>query len=434
MTTVRPSINYWQDARQRFQKNKMASISLYYLIFLALCAGFVPSFLNHHYAEQYVWYTLGLPTSGLEAYVLTDQDLKKEVKINDQFIEKDIFSDILSPRNLKSMGVSTTLGSTISWSAVEGAKAYRIYRSLDNQTLGIPLAEVKPTQLSYRDELSLGVGETYFYNVLTFNGVLESTQKQNYKVTPKLALNLSDALKINPQIQEGSTLHTKAHWLGTDYLGRDLLTRLMIGARISLLIGLLAPFLYVLIGVTYGAVSGFLGGLVDNIMMRFADLMTTIPELLIVILLQVALGSGPVTLIIAMVIASWSRIATQIRGEVLRLREMEYIAAAKILGTSFSATIFKHIIPNVMGSVLVLFSLEIPRAIFTESFLSFIGLGIAPPLPSWGTITREGAKVFTTYPLQLFFPAILMSVTMLAFNFIGDGLRDALDSKLRGGK
>ncbi len=433
-SSSRPILTYWQDARIRFQKNKLALFSVYYLIFLGFCALILPNILKHHYGEQSVWYTLGSPTQGLDAYVLSDDDLKSNVKLDASFTPKDIFEVLPSPKNIALIGIPSTHQIHLSWEPVLGVKSYKVYRSLEKDNLGIPLVELKPQFLSFKDQVSLRVGENYFYNILANNGIADSTELQNFIVKPKLGLIISDAEKINPTVKIGDYFRTKAHWFGTDYLGRDTLTRLMVGARVSLLIGLLAPFLYVILGVFFGAISGFVGGITDNVMMRFADLMTTIPELLIVILFQVALGSGPVTLIIAMTIASWSRIAIQIRGEVLRLREMEYIAAAKVLGTSFFATILKHIVPNIMGTILVLFSLEIPRAIFTESFLSFIGLGIAPPMPSWGTMTREGAKVFASFPLQLFFPAFVMSVTMFSFNFIGDGLRDALDSKLRDGK
>ena len=161
-------------------------------------------------------------------------------------------------------------------------------------------------------------------------------------------------------------------------------------------------------------------------------LIVTIPNLLVLIMLQVVMGSGPVTLVIALVLADWAAISQQVRGEILRIREMEFVHAAELLGTSFWKLIFRHLLPNVMGTVLVLFSIAIPRVIFTEAFLSFIGLGIAPPLPSLGSVTREGAAVMSTYPMQLFFPALLLSLTVLAFNLFGDGMRDALDPKQRG--
>jgi len=277
-------------------------------------------------------------------------------------------------------------------------------------------------------------GQKYHYSVIAVNPFGDSDPSSEFVIVPKLALPLLEAAKIDPNAKVGDSVTTKAHYLGTDYLGRDTLARLLVGARISLFIGIVAPFLWVLVGLIFGAVSGYFGGMIDNIMMRIADLITTVPELLILIMLQVVMGSGPVTLIVAMVISLWARVAISIRGEVLRIREMEYVQSAKVLGTPTRKIISKHVFPNVLGSLIVLFSLAIPQAIFTEAFLSFIGLGIAPPLPSWGTITREGAKVFLTYPLQLLFPAVMMSLTMLAFNLFGDGLRDALDPKMRGAK
>ena len=156
---------------------------------------------------------------------------------------------------------------------------------------------------------------------------------------------------------------------------------------------------------------------------------STVPELLVVILLQVVMGSGVITLIIAMVAIAWARSAGQIRGEVLRLREMEFVHASKVLGTSFRKIVMRHLLPNVMGTVLVLLTLAVPAAIFTEAFLSFIGLGVQPPMASWGVVTKEGARVFLTYPHELLIPSLLICATMLAFNLLGDGLRDALDPK-----
>ncbi|TWW10830.1 Oligopeptide transport ATP-binding protein [Planctomyces bekefii] len=174
------------------------------------------------------------------------------------------------------------------------------------------------------------------------------------------------------------------------------------------------------------------GGLVDEVMMRMADVVATVPELLLVILLQVVMGSGLATLVIALVAGSWSRSARQIRGEVLRLKELEFVHAAKVLGTGTGSIILRHLLPNVMGTVLVLLTVGVPYAIFSEAFLSFIGLGIEPPMASWGVVAKEGARVFQTYPHELLIPSLFICLTMLAFNLFGDGLRDALDPKLRG--
>jgi oligopeptide transport system permease protein len=269
---------------------------------------------------------------------------------------------------------------------------------------------------------------------MAFNAFGDSPASPDLVAEPKLALPLAVAQTLDPAAKVGSMVLTRPHYLGTDYLGRDLLSRVLAGARVSLTIGFVAPLLYILFGIIFGSIAGYFGGLIDDIMMRVADVISTVPELLVVILLQVVLGSGITTLIIAMVAVSWARSARQIRGEVLRLREMEFVHAAKVLGTGFRKIVFRHLLPNVMGTVLVMLTLAVPQAIFTEAFLSFIGLGIAPPMTSWGLVTKEGARVFLTYPHELIIPSALICTTMLAFNLFGDGLRDALDPKLRGAK
>jgi oligopeptide transport system permease protein len=293
---------------------------------------------------------------------------------------------------------------------------------------------VPASVLSFFDNSKLTPHKEFYYSVTAENAMGESLASESIKATTILAIELKDALLIDKNATIGGLITTRAHLLGTDYQGRDMLVRVMVGARISLLIGFMAPFLYVLIGIIYGSIAGFFGGLVDDIMMRITDIVTTVPELLVVIMLQVVMGTGVTTLIAAMVLVAWSRSARQIRGEVLRLREMEFVQASTILGTPFPKVVVRHLLPNVMGTVLVVLTLSIPSAIFTEAFLSFIGLGIEPPMPSWGIVAKEAAQAFESYPLELVIPSLFISSTMLAFNLLGDGLRDALDPKLRGAR
>lgn len=221
------------------------------------------------------------------------------------------------------------------------------------------------------------------------------------------------------------------HWFGTDNLGRDLFSRTWYGARISLFIGLTAAFIDLIVGVIWGSVSGYVGGKVDEYMMRIADILTGVPYLLVVILLMVVMPQGLWTLIIAMTITGWINMARIVRGQVIRLKTEEYVLAAKSLGAKGVRIMWKHLIPNTLGPILVTLTLTVPTAIFTEAFLSFLGLGVPAPLASWGTMTSDALPALRYYPHQLFFPAFFICVTMLAFNIIGDGLRDALDPKDR---
>ncbi|KAA6453307.1 ABC transporter permease [Bacillus swezeyi] len=221
------------------------------------------------------------------------------------------------------------------------------------------------------------------------------------------------------------------HWFGTDDLGRDVFVRTWVGARISLTIGLAAALIDVLIGVIWGAISGIKGGRTDEIMMRVADVLWAIPSLLMTILLLVVMGKGLITMIVAMVITGWINMARIVRGQVLQLKNQEFVLASRTLGAKNSRIIRKHLLPNIMSPILVTMTLTVPTAIFYEAFLSYLGLGVPQPLASWGTMATDGVQGLEYYPWRLFFPATFICLTMFAFNVIGDGLRDALDPKLR---
>lgn len=223
----------------------------------------------------------------------------------------------------------------------------------------------------------------------------------------------------------------KAYKFGTDDLGRDLLIRVIYGARISLTIAVVSVILNFFIGVLYGGISGYAGGRIDNIMMRIVDILYTVPVMLYVILLMVVMGAGLKTIILALGISYWVGMARIVRGQVLSLKEQEFVLAAKTLGASTWRILLRHLIPNAMGPIIVSATMMIPTAIFMEAFLSFIGLGISAPMSSWGTLCNDALSGLRSYPYQLFFPATAITFTMLAFNFLGDGLRDALDPRLR---
>lgn len=218
---------------------------------------------------------------------------------------------------------------------------------------------------------------------------------------------------------------------GTDGSGRDLLTRTFYGARISLAVGLIATAVALSIGVIYGAVAGFFGGVVDNAMMRVVDVLYAIPFMFFVIILMVVFGKNFVLLFLAIGAVEWLTMARIVRGQTLSIRRKEFIEAAEAIGLSRWQIIRRHVIPNVIGPVIVYVTLTIPAVIMAESFLSFLGLGIQEPLTSWGVLISEGKDELETAPWMLIFPAVLMAVTLFCFNFLGDGLRDALDPKDR---
>ena len=221
------------------------------------------------------------------------------------------------------------------------------------------------------------------------------------------------------------------HWFGTDNLGRDIFIRVLYGARISLAIGIVASLLNFFIGVIYGGIAGFCGGKVDRVMMNIVDILYSVPTLLYVILLMVVLKPGLINIFIALGIGYWLQVARIVRGQILAMKQQEFILAARCIGASRMRILLRHLIPNAMGAIVVTMTLAIPDAIFTEAFLSFIGLGVSAPMASWGVLASEGVNNIRAYPFQLFFPAAAISITMLAFNFLGDGLRDVLDPKMR---
>ncbi len=220
-----------------------------------------------------------------------------------------------------------------------------------------------------------------------------------------------------------------AHWFGTDDLGRDMFTRTWYGARISLFVGVTAALVDLVVGVIWGGVAALTGRRTDEIMMRIADILYSLPYMLTVIMLMVVLGSGLIPIIIAMTIIGWIPMARIVRGQILQLRELEYVQAARALGAGFWRILFRHLIPNAMGPIIVMVTLTVPAAIFTEAFLSFLGLGIQAPVASWGTMAADGLPAMKYYPWRIFFPAAFISLTMFAFNLVGDGLRDALDPR-----
>ena len=221
------------------------------------------------------------------------------------------------------------------------------------------------------------------------------------------------------------------HWFGTDELGRDIFVRCWEGARVSLLIAFVVAVLNGTIGILYGGIAGYFGGLADNVMMRFCELIASIPQMLWVVLLILIMRPGIFPIIIAIAATGWIGTARLFRGQVFSLKESEFVMASRTMGAGSIWIILKHLLPNAMSPIIISMANVIPGAIFSEAFLSYIGLGVPLPTASWGILASDGANKLLSYPYQLFFPALLICITMLCFNLMGDGLRDALDPRMR---
>lgn len=287
--------------------------------------------------------------------------------------------------------------------------------------------------------------------IMIFAYILPSFWPYTYDKQIKYSENLSPfqySQKELKRIEEGERVFP--HICGTDKLGRDYAVRLMMGTRISLTVGLMCAALVLLIGATYGAIAAYAGGWVDNIMMRITDIMYTIPDILLIILLSMIIrdplkelatkegfmwmqkvGPNLIAIFVVFALLYWVSMARITRSQVLVLKESEYVTAARALGANNARIIKKHLLTNCIGTLIVMTTLQIPSAIFTESYLSFLGLGVSAPMPSLGSLATDAVKGMNTYPHLLFLPAIIISVVILAFNLFGDGLRDAFDPKLK---
>jgi len=402
---TRPSLTYWADAWRRLKKNRLAMLGLIGVILIMLFGIVGPYFFDASYSDQKNELK-NLPPR-LELYEIEDDVFAYISRDYSFFIVDENDGSLTSVERVKRdelMKGRVEVGEVLSPSQVrqqreeDGFSSVNFYE-LDGQTI----------ELDFSNKVSPDISDADYFYTITYKGKTIETPTK--------------------------TVRNKAYPFGSDALGRDLLIRVMYGARISLLVAFVATIVNFIIGVTYGAISGYEGGQVDNVMMRIVDIINSVPLTLYIILLMVMIKSqgGLGAIIITLGTVYWVGMARLVRGQVLALKEQEYILAARALGVSTSKIVFKHLVPNAMGPIIVSMTMMIPSAIFTESFLSFIGLGVSAPMASWGTLANNALSGILTYPYQLFFPAMAIALTMLSFNFLGDGLRDALDPRLRRG-
>ena len=253
--------------------------------------------------------------------------------------------------------------------------------------------------------------------------------KQVVEADGRTGFNPEEKAQIDAMVQDVATnpLNRRTYLLGTDNLGRDLLSRILYGGRISIMIGLTGTLTAVLVGIILGSISGYVGGRFDNLLMRFVDIMYSLPYMLLVIIMMALFGQNVFNLFVAIALVSWLTICRVVRGQIMSLQNAEFVEAARSMGASPARIIFRHLTPNTLGVIVVFSTLLVPQFIMQESFLSFLGLGVSAPMASWGSLVSEGASVMELYPWQLLAPAITMTVFLFAMNFLGDGLRDALD-------
>ncbi|MFP4187485.1 MAG: ABC transporter permease [Acholeplasmataceae bacterium] len=396
---LRKSLTYWQDVWRRLRKNRLAIVGLISVVLVVLFAFIGPLLSPYSYDKQFRDYKNVPPR--LEIYRLDD----------------DLYVFVSGMLDL-------------------------IHVSEDGHILG-----------RFTDREDDLIDRTYTYHLYDDEGndIATVTVDFSYQTDPtKADENLEYSLFYEGEEYKEShdTVWNRTFWFGTDLNGRDLLARVMYGARVSLIIAFFAAIINFFIGVVYGSISGFFGRNADLVMMRIVDIINSIPLLLYVILLMVVLkdswfevnvldrifGPGGLgTIILTLISVYWVVMARIVRGQILGLKEQEYVLAARSMGVSNRKIITKHLIPNTLGPIIVSLAMMIPAAVFTEAFLSFIGLGISAPRASLGSLASDGAQFMQTYPYQLLIPSLIIAFMMLAFNFLGDGLRDALDPRLRKG-
>jgi len=361
------SLSYWQNIWRCFKKNKLSVMSLIFIVFLIFVAVFGPMLTRQSYSDQNRDY-IHIPPQ-LDIYAI-GRDTYVYLSPSMQLLKVSKDGHLLGPVEKLEDDLSSKR---------------RVY-TMGGQNIIVDYRQ-KPARILYEDGKDVPLFRKKVWN--------------------------------------------KTFWFGTDSVGRDLFVRIIYGARVTMIIGFVASFVNLTIGVLYGGIAGYLGGMTDNIMMRIVDILRSIPRLLYVILLMVVFGSGLLTVVIVIGLVDWLGMARIVRGQVFSIKNREYVLAARALGAKPKRILLRHLIPNALGPIIIETAMNIPHAIFTEAFLSFVGLGVSAPQASWGTLANNALSGFMSYPYEMFFPAIAISLTVLAFNFLGDGLRDAIDPRFK---
>ena len=454
---ARPSLTYWQDAWRRLKQNKLAMLGLVVVVALIIwgyLGTVVVEWKNNREYEQNVeklradgddaaadaLFVLqperkinngnsNLPST-LKLYKF-DEDTYfylipyefKIILVEDGQIADDPVPEMEYRRYKKEINAALTeeqFASIEKYLTLPKAMHQFKFFQIEDQIIFVPYYYWKEARVEFEAELDDIADD-------------DKRDAERAKIDKKLKeIPVYKVFIGEEELQTSKTMLNNKYWFGTDQLGRDIYSRVMYGARISLTVAFVATLVNFIIGVFYGGISGYIGGTVDNVMMRIVDIISTVPLLIYVILIQVFFNqTGLFTICLALGIVFWVRMARLVRGQILSIKEQEYILAARTIGASTGRILSRHLIPNAMGPIIVSLAMSIPSAIFTEAFLSFIGIGIAVPVASWGTMAQEATQNLNAYPYQLFFPAMFISATVLAFNFLGDGLRDALDPRLR---
>lgn len=421
----KPSLTFLQDGWRRLKQNKTAMLSMIVIIILVLGAILIPFFWKYSYEEQNL--TLSNIPPLLEVYDLSDEANERSIYITQNYDVVEVspggeLLELLQPDYKDTIARKSTFdlnGKPLIIDYSLYTQALKEYRKLEKKYSAADGARIPASGTPYL--------ASYFGDEAEAADVtLEEAKNILEEKIDKCSITYG-----GQPMMETRKVWNKTYLLGSDSLGRDLFIRVIYGARMSLTVGVVAALVNFIIGVFYGCFAGYKGGAVDNIMMRIVDVVDSVPMMLYVILIMVIIGPGMKSIIIALGLTYWVRMARIVRGQVLSLKNSEYVLAAKILGASTRRIFTKHLIPNMMGAIMVAIAMQIPNAIFTEAFLSFVGLGVSAPMASWGTLCNDALPGIYVYPYQMLTPAIAISVTILAFNLFSDGLRDAFDPKQR---
>lgn len=414
----RPSLTFLQDGWRRLRSNRVALISLAYIVSIALIAIFTPLFWSYSYEEQNLSMANIPPL--MKVYPLDD---RTSLYVTPQYSIVELSPD----------GHLRRLTTPVRRDMIQKKNFYLI----DGKSVVVDYSPYGKALLEYRKLLASGSESVTVSEVSYLRNFLDGPMNTQSISIAEARDILENRLSRITLLCDGQTLtkqewvRNKTHLFGTDGLGRDLFIRIVYGARISLSIGILAAVINFVIGVFYGGLAGYTGGRADNVMMRLVDTIDSIPMTLYVILIMVVVGPGLLSIILALGLTFWIKMARLVRGQVLALKQQEFIKAAVVLGASKRRIMLKHLIPNMMGPIMVTLTMQIPSAIFNEAFLSFVGLGVPAPIASWGTLCNDALAGIYVYPYQMALPAVAISITILAFNLLGDGLRDAFDPRLR---